>query len=71
MVLASEKYFQPAWIPLERVDMAAPTWRSGRKLLTEIRQWAALHPYWTLTLVVLAALVPFLGKPFNPHISSD
>lgn len=65
MVLASEKYFQPAWIPLERVDMAAPTWRSGRKLLTEIRQWSALHPYWTLTLVVLAALVPFLGKPFN------
>jgi 4-amino-4-deoxy-L-arabinose transferase-like glycosyltransferase len=45
--------------------MAAPTWRYGRELLTEIRQWSALHPYWTLMLVVLAALVPFLAKPFN------
>jgi len=45
--------------------MAAPTWRSGKELLTKIRQWSALHPCWTLTLVVLAALAPFLAKPFN------
>ena len=30
-----------------------------------IWRWPARHPYWTLTLVVLAALVPFLAKPFN------
>ena len=45
--------------------MAAPIWRSGRELLTKIRRWCALHPRWTLTLVGLAALVPFLAKPFN------
>ena len=45
--------------------MAAPTWRSGRELLTAIRRWSALHPFGTLTLVVLAALIPFLAKPFN------
>lgn len=45
--------------------MAAPTWRFGREMLNKIRQWFVLHPYWTLTLVVLAALVPFLAKPFN------
>jgi 4-amino-4-deoxy-L-arabinose transferase-like glycosyltransferase len=45
--------------------MAAPTWRFGRELLNKIRRWFALHPDWTLTLVVLAALVPFLAKPFN------
>jgi len=34
-------------------------------MLKKIRHWSAFHPYWTLTLVVLAALVPFLAKPFN------
>ncbi len=65
MVLASEKCFHLDWIPLEETDMAAPTWRFGREMLNKIRRWSALHPYWTLTLVVLAALVPFLAKPFN------
>ncbi len=65
MVLASEKCFHPGWIPLEGIDMAAPTWRFGREPLHKIRQWSALHPYWLLALVVLAALVPFLSKPFN------
>jgi 4-amino-4-deoxy-L-arabinose transferase-like glycosyltransferase len=65
MVLASEKCFLPGWFPLEGAGMAVPTWRFGRELLNKIRQWSALHPYWTLTLVVLAALVPFLAKPFN------
>ncbi|HEY1718973.1 MAG TPA: glycosyltransferase family 39 protein [Verrucomicrobiae bacterium] len=31
----------------------------------KIRRWIALHPNWTLTFVTLAALVPFLAKPFN------
>ena len=65
MVLASEKCFHPDWIPLEGIDMAAPTWRFGREKLNKIRQWSALHPYWTLTLAVLAVLVPFLARPFN------
>jgi len=30
-----------------------------------IRQWLAAHPRWTLTLLVGAALGPFLAKPFN------
>ncbi len=30
-----------------------------------IRRWTATHPNWTLCLMVLALLVPFLGKPFN------
>jgi len=45
--------------------MAASVPRFGRELLNKIRQWPALHPYWTLTLAALAALVPFLTKPFN------
>ncbi|HXR03071.1 MAG TPA: glycosyltransferase family 39 protein [Verrucomicrobiae bacterium] len=45
--------------------MAASTWRFSRDRLNEIRQWFVRRPYWTLTLVVLAALVPFLAKPFN------
>jgi 4-amino-4-deoxy-L-arabinose transferase-like glycosyltransferase len=31
----------------------------------KIRRWIALHPNWTLTLITLAALAPFLAKPFN------
>src|SRR5208282_4930788 len=64
-LLASEKCFHPDWIPLEETDMATPTWRFGSERLNKIRRWSALHPYGTLTLVVLAALVPFLARPFN------
>jgi 4-amino-4-deoxy-L-arabinose transferase-like glycosyltransferase len=31
----------------------------------KIRRWIAQHPNWTLTVVTLAALAPFLAKPFN------
>lgn len=31
----------------------------------KIRRWVSLHPNWTLTFVTLAALGPFLAKPFN------
>lgn len=31
----------------------------------KIRRWTALHPNWTLTFITLAALAPFLAKPFN------
>jgi 4-amino-4-deoxy-L-arabinose transferase-like glycosyltransferase len=33
--------------------------------LNKIFRWFVLHPYWALTLAVLAALGPFLAKPFN------
>jgi 4-amino-4-deoxy-L-arabinose transferase-like glycosyltransferase len=31
----------------------------------KIRAWGAAHPRWTLTLLTVAALLPFLAKPFN------
>jgi len=65
MVLASEKCFHTRRIPLEGIDMAAPTWRFDREMLSKIRCWFALHPHWMLTLAVLAVLVPFLARPFN------
>src|SRR6266705_5355652 len=34
-------------------------------MFEKIRRWSAAHPNWTLVLLVLGALVPFLGKPFN------
>ena len=34
-------------------------------LLEKIRDGCAAHPRWTLALVTLAALLPFLAKPFN------
>jgi len=45
--------------------MTTPTWRSDRQWLSKIQPWCARHPNWTLTFIVLAALVPFLAKPFN------
>jgi 4-amino-4-deoxy-L-arabinose transferase-like glycosyltransferase len=45
--------------------MAVPTPPSGKEWLNKTRRWLALHPNWTLLLVVLAALGPFLAKPFN------
>lgn len=34
-------------------------------MLIRIRTWLVAHPNWTLTLLVFAALAPFLTKPFN------
>lgn len=34
-------------------------------MFEKIRRWLAAHPNWTLVLIVLGALTPFLGKPFN------
>jgi 4-amino-4-deoxy-L-arabinose transferase-like glycosyltransferase len=34
-------------------------------MLDKIKRWIAGHPYYLLTLVTLAALAPFLAKPFN------
>ena len=45
--------------------MAAPTSVFSRKFCKKIRNWLAVHPYLALTLAVLAALGPFLAKPFN------
>lgn len=38
---------------------------SNQAGFAKARHWILLHPYWTLTGIVLAVLVPFLGKPFN------
>jgi hypothetical protein len=35
------------------------------EMLDKIRRWIAVHPNWTLTFATLAALAPFLAKPFN------
>ncbi len=45
--------------------MVVSTPSPGRERLNQIRHWLAVHPYWTLTLVVLALVGPFLTKPFN------
>ena len=37
---------------------SAPRWG-------KIQDWSARHPYWALTLLTVAALLPFLTKPFN------
>ena len=34
-------------------------------MLNRIRAWLASHPRWTLALLVVVALGPFLAKPFN------
>jgi 4-amino-4-deoxy-L-arabinose transferase-like glycosyltransferase len=34
-------------------------------VIDRIKRWTELHPYWLLTLVAIAALAPFLAKPFN------
>jgi 4-amino-4-deoxy-L-arabinose transferase-like glycosyltransferase len=35
------------------------------EMADKIRRWISLHPNWTLTLITLAVLAPFLAKPFN------
>lgn len=34
-------------------------------MLEQTRRWLAAHPNWALALVTVAALAPFLAKPFN------
>jgi len=34
-------------------------------MLEKTRRWVAAHPNWALALVTVAALAPFLAKPFN------
>jgi 4-amino-4-deoxy-L-arabinose transferase-like glycosyltransferase len=34
-------------------------------MLETTRRWLAAHPNWALTLATIAALAPFLSKPFN------
>lgn len=34
-------------------------------MFENLRRWLAVNPHWALTLATLAALVPFLAKPFN------
>jgi 4-amino-4-deoxy-L-arabinose transferase-like glycosyltransferase len=45
--------------------MAAQTLQSGATTVDQWIRWFALRPRLTLTLGVLAALVPFLTRPFN------
>jgi 4-amino-4-deoxy-L-arabinose transferase-like glycosyltransferase len=34
-------------------------------MLNDFRRWFAVHPKWTLTIVTVITLAPFLAKPFN------
>ena len=36
-----------------------------RGMTDKIQRWVAAHPRWTLTFATVAALAPFLAKPFN------
>jgi 4-amino-4-deoxy-L-arabinose transferase-like glycosyltransferase len=63
--LASEKCFHSRRTRLNNTRMADPTPPSAKEWLNKTCRWLALHPNWTLLLVVLAALAPFLAKPFN------
>jgi 4-amino-4-deoxy-L-arabinose transferase-like glycosyltransferase len=45
--------------------MADPTPSPGKAWLDNLSRWFVRHPCWTLTLAMLAALGPFLAKPFN------
>src|SRR5690349_295625 len=45
--------------------MAIPTPHYLKEWLSQVSRWIFRHPYWTLTLAVLATLGPFLAKPFN------
>ena len=45
--------------------MIIPARPSGLATLNQIRPWLVRHPVWTLTLVMLVWLGPFLAKPFN------
>ncbi len=38
---------------------------SGSAWISRIQRWTIQHPRWALTLIALAVLAPFLGKPFN------
>jgi len=48
-----------------RADLAAAVLHSAKEFMKKVFQLLALRPNCTLVLVVLAALVPFLAKPFN------
>ena len=45
--------------------MAVPTPSPDPAWWQSLSRWLAQHPYWTLTLALLAMLGPFLAKPFN------
>jgi 4-amino-4-deoxy-L-arabinose transferase-like glycosyltransferase len=57
--------FSPPPDSAKKPGMAASPSHAGNGWLNKIRRWFALHPKGTLTLIVLAALGPFLAKPFN------
>ncbi len=45
--------------------MADSQTRPDRNCRQVITDWIFRHPYWALTLLTVAALAPFLAKPFN------
>ena len=65
MHLASEKCFLPRRTRLNHTRMVVATPSPGKAWLNKISRWPERHPNWTLTLIVFAALGPFLAKPFN------
>lgn len=45
--------------------MADPQASTGKNHFEALKVWCVRHPYWTLTLLTIGALAPFLTKPFN------
>jgi len=45
--------------------MVVPAPLSGKNGWAKVCHWLGLRPGWTLTLILLAMLGPFLAKPFN------
>ena len=58
----------PAGVPQGERKMFFSPASSGKMagvMSQRIRRWLAAHPRWTLSLLVVFALGPFLAKPFN------
>lgn len=45
--------------------MGGSSVQTEKNLFQAVEDWCIRHPYWTLTLLTVAALAAFLAKPFN------
>jgi hypothetical protein len=45
--------------------MVIPTSGMNGEWFSNFRSWMARHPFWTLTILTVVVLGPFLAKPFN------
>jgi 4-amino-4-deoxy-L-arabinose transferase-like glycosyltransferase len=61
----SESVFSGTEIRYQWSGMDSLSMQPSGKLPGKCRAWCVRHPCWTLTLLTVAALAPFLAKPFN------